>query len=73
MSFRIKGKARYIEISGGFWGIITSEGHKYRAVNMPEQFKEENHQVDCLAELLDLDFDIFMWGKAVRIISFKTN
>lgn len=73
MSFKLKGKANYIDLSGGFWGIIADDGKKFRAVNMPEQFKAKDYLVDCLAEVVDMDFDIFMWGKPIRIISFKTS
>jgi hypothetical protein len=73
MNIKLKGKAKYIDLSGGFWGIIGNDGKEYRAINMPEQFKEEACEVHCLAEIVDLDFDIFMWGIPIRIISFKTS
>lgn len=41
-------------------------------LNMPEQLKYPGRVVGVEAENVDDNFDIFMWGKPVRIVSFAT-
>ncbi len=55
----------------GFWGIVGDDGVDYRPVNMPEQLKKKGKKVTITAELTD-DMSIFMWGTAIKIISFET-
>ena len=72
MSFRIKGHVKRIDLLEGFWGIVSDNGKEYRAVNMPQQYKEEGVLIECLAEILEDVSDMYMWGTVIRIISFKT-
>lgn len=68
----IRGKAKFINLETGFWGIIADDGSEYRPVNMPDQLKYDGARVRCKAQLLDDDFSIHMWGQAVRVIGFHT-
>lgn len=72
MSFKIKGQVNRIALLDGFWGIVAKDGTEYRAVNMPQQYKEEGVSIECLAEKLEDVSDMYMWGTIIRIISFKT-
>ena len=71
MSFKIKGKAKYLNIGSGFWGIIDSKGNEWLPINMPEQLKSDGQNVECRATDHDGD-SMHMWGKLVKIVSFKT-
>ncbi len=71
MSFKIKGEAKYIDLGTGFWGIVDDKGGEWLPVNMPEQLKYEGKRVECRAIESD-GFSMHMWGKLVRIVSFKT-
>lgn len=68
---KIKGKATYIELGTGFWGIVTADGQQFQPINMPEQLKYEGQQVECEAQHADV-MTMNMWGQTVEIISFKT-
>lgn len=72
MSFKITGTAVYVDLYDGFWGIKSNDGKKYRAVNMPEQFKKEGAKLECRANKLEDESDMYMWGEIIRIVSFKT-
>ena len=73
MSVKIKGKAHFQNLEGGFWSIVSSNGEKLRPQMMPVQFQEEGADIECRVDYLDDDdFGIQMWGFAVRIVSFKT-
>jgi hypothetical protein len=70
--FKISGKASFQNIEMGFWGIVSSNGKKYRPINMPEQLKIDGAEVHCVAREVEYDIDIFMWGSPVEIVSFET-
>ncbi len=67
----ITGKVTYQQLGTGFWGIIDSSGNEWRPVNMPEQLKIAGKKVSVTIKEVD-DMSIFMWGTAVRILSFST-
>jgi len=68
---RIKGKVVYQNLEMGFWGIVASNGKKYRPVNMPEQLKTEGAEVSLIVKEVD-EMSFIMWGTPVRIVSFHT-
>ncbi len=72
MSVKVRGRAKYQEIEGGFWSIISDQGEQLRPQMMPVQFQEEDAIIECRIVYLDDDFGFQMWGAAVRIVSFKT-
>lgn len=69
---RISGTAQYQNIGLGFWGIITAGGEQYRPVNMPKELEKEGMSIRCKAIEIHDDESIFMWGKAIKIVSFET-
>lgn len=68
----IKGKAVYLEIEGGFWGIESDSGKKYTPINMPDQLKSRGANVKVTAEILKDAVSLSMWGETIRIIGFET-
>jgi hypothetical protein len=71
-TFRIEGSVIRVDVGPGCWGIIDPQGQEWRLVNMPEQLKYPNKIIAVEVEDVEDNFDIFMWGKPVRIISFGT-
>jgi len=69
---KITGKVVYVDVEGGFWGIVDEKGSKWVAVPMPEQLKQEGAKVHITALELEDQDTIFMWGTAVKILSFHT-
>ncbi len=68
---RINGKVVYQNLGPGCWGVVDKSGKEYRLVNMPEQLKHEGEEVSLIVKEVD-DMSMFMWGTAVRVISFHT-
>lgn len=68
----IRGKAIYVSLEMGFWGIQTPSGKKYLPINMPEQLKENGSIVACKAIVVDDVVSMQMWGTPVKIVSFET-
>lgn len=69
---RINGTVSYQNFSGGFYGIVADNGTEYRPVNMPEQLKKNGARVSVVVAKSREEVSMFMWGEAVRIISFHT-
>lgn len=67
----IKGKAKYVNLEMGFWGIEAMNGKKYMPINMPEQLKTNGATVECKAVVVEMD-TFTQWGEVVKIISFET-
>ncbi len=67
----LKGIAKYIELEMGFWGIVTEEAD-YFPLNMPEQLKANNTQIECTVEILEDVVTMHNWGQPCNILSFKT-
>jgi hypothetical protein len=69
---KIKGKVSFQNLGTGFYGIIDHKGNEWRPISMPEQLKYDGKEVEIVAKEVDEEMSIFMWGTAVKIISFKT-
>lgn len=72
MSTWTKGIVKFVDIGPGFFGIVTSKGEELLPLNLPEQLKYEGKEIEVLATDATDNMSMFMWGKAVKIIGFKT-
>ncbi len=65
------GTVRYIELEGGFYGIVTDDGRKLDPVNLPAEFQKDGLRLEARVAPLRDRVSIHMWGTPVRIIEFK--
>lgn len=71
MIMKFKAKVKYIDLSGGFWGLVTADGLHYQPINLDISCQQEDIELEVEGkELLDT-ISIFMWGKSFEITSFK--
>ena len=67
----ITGTVQYVDVEGGFHGIVADDGTKLDPVNLPEDFRKDGVRVQVqIVEVKDA-VSIHMWGKVVRIIDIK--
>jgi hypothetical protein len=71
-TIEIIGKAFYKNVGMGAWGILDQSGTEFRPINMPDQLKNNQGEVRCIAVHVDEDVSMHMWGTPVKIISFHT-
>lgn len=71
-SKNIKGKVVYQNLGMGFWGIVDQDGNEWRPINMPEQLKYDGKEVSVSIKEVEEDVSMFMWGTAVKVLSFET-
>lgn len=68
---KISGHVTYVELSGGFWGIISSDGEQYQPVSpIPANLQKEGLKVTARVSPA-AGMSIFMWGTQVKIDSIN--
>lgn len=65
------GVVKYVELEGGFWGIITTENVKYEPVNLEHKYRKEDLEVSGELKIVENTATIRMWGKPVEIIEIR--
>jgi len=66
-----EGTIVYKEFEGGFFGIITDDGNKYKPVNLPVNFQRGGLRITFEGKLNADLVGIHMWGKLIEIINMK--
>jgi hypothetical protein len=49
----IEGNVRYLDLEGGFWGIVGSDGKNYDPVNLNTKYQTDGQLVKVEAEILE--------------------
>lgn len=69
--FTMNGTVRYIDLEGGFFGIVAEDGSHFLPMNLPEEYRVDNLCVAFTARKLDDVNTIYMWGTIVQILSIQ--
>ncbi len=70
------GEVQYIDLEGGFYGIIGDDGKYYDPINLPTKFQEDELKVSYVLKILENQTSIHVWGTVVKILEIeqdKTN
>ena len=63
----ISGKITFVDLSGGFWGIVGDNGQNYQPTKpLPKSLQEEGKKVKAQVEQAS-GMSIFMWGTQVDV------
>ena len=62
------GEINYINLEGGFYGIISSDGKCYDPINLPSEFKNDGLQINYKVKVLPDQVCFHMWGILVEIL-----
>ncbi|MEW5760545.1 MAG: carboxypeptidase regulatory-like domain-containing protein, partial [Candidatus Thermoplasmatota archaeon] len=65
------GTIKYIDLEGGFWGIISDDNNSYDPTNLPEEFQVDGLRVYFEAKILEDQAGIDQWGTIVEIIKIE--
>lgn len=65
------GTVRYIQLEGGFWGIISEDGEKYYPLNLPEKFKQDELGIKFKIKVKEGIATTAMWGKPVEVLHME--
>ncbi len=67
--FSLLGTVRYIDLEGGFYGIVGKNGSRYHPVNLGSLWKKDGLQVSATVRPDEGGMGIYMWGQEVEIIT----
>lgn len=65
------GTVEFIDLEGGFYGIIATGGEHYLPLNLPEAFMVDGLKVTFTARTAPDTNTIYMWGTPVTILSIE--
>ncbi|MBI2831089.1 MAG: hypothetical protein HYX79_02395 [Chloroflexi bacterium] len=65
------GTITYLNLEGGFYGIVGDDGQKYDPMNLDRAFQQDGLKVKFQVKLRKDVATIRMWGTPVEIISIE--
>mgnify|MGYP006289207033 CR=1 FL=1 len=64
-SFR--GTIKYVDLEGGFYGIIDDSGARYRPLNLMPEYRKDSLAVEGSGFIRDDVVSFHMWGRPLSI------
>lgn len=71
VSLENTGTIKYINLEGGFYGIISDNGQKLDPINLKKEFKKDGLRVKFVYSIKKGAMSIHQWGKIIEIISIR--
>ncbi len=65
------GTIKYVNLEGGFYGIVSDNGQKLDPVNLKNELKKDGLRVKFVYSLKKSGANIHQWGKIIEIISIR--
>lgn len=66
-----EGTVQYVDLEGGFYGILGEDGAKYNPMNLSEAYKEDGLRVRFRFRSREDVMTTQMWGQNVEIIEIE--
>jgi hypothetical protein len=63
----IRGTVVYVEVEGGFYGLVADDGARYDPGGLPEAFRRDGLRVKFAGKVLDDQMSFHMWGQIFQI------
>jgi hypothetical protein len=69
MTGRAKGSGTvvFIELEGGFYGIVSDGGERYDPLNLDDEFKTDGLRIRFEAMTIQEQVGIHMWGELAEV------
>lgn len=65
------GTVTYIDLEGGFYGIVADDGERYLPADLPVEFREDDLRVMFVVDITSETATIQQWGTPVEIVSME--
>ncbi len=65
------GTVKFMDLEGGFFGIITASGEKHDPINLDEDYKIDGLSVSYSYKVHKDMMSIHMWGTIIEIIEIE--
>lgn len=66
-----EGTVVYVNLEGGFWGIITDRNENFDVTNLPVEFRQDSLRVGFLYKFSEQQVSIHQWGRIIDLIEIK--
>ncbi len=66
------GTIRFIDLEGGFYGIVADDGQRFDAGTLGESFQQDGLRVRFTVRERTGVMSIRMWGRIVEVVSLTT-
>ncbi len=66
-----RGTVTYIDVEGGFYGIVTGDDGRWDPINLTTEFMQDGLKVKFRAKLRKDLVSCHMWGTLIEIISIE--
>lgn len=63
----LQGTVRYLNLEGGFWGIIADNGQKILPKNLPQEYRKDGIRLSFSAQEITGMMTIQQWGKLANL------
>lgn len=61
------GAITYVDLEGGFYGLVADDGTKYNVINLEDAFKEDGLRVRFRGTVRDDLMTTRMWGRNLEV------
>lgn len=61
------GTVQYVDLEGGFYGLVADDGTRYDPSGLPEEFEEDGLRVEFRVEPREGVLTTRMWGQVVDL------
>ncbi|HWR38483.1 MAG TPA: hypothetical protein VN611_03205 [Patescibacteria group bacterium] len=68
---QLSGEIRYVNLAGGFYGIVGDDGVRYQPLNLPYKFRKDGLAVKFTALPKNDTVTFLMWGAVVEIVNME--
>ena len=69
--FMATGTVVFIDLEGGFWGIMADDGHRYDPGKLANDFRKEGLRVQMQGRVRTGAVSLRMWGQPIEVLSIK--
>lgn len=66
----ITATVQYVDLEGGFWGLVGDNGESYEPIDMPADMQRDGLHCSVTVSFPDV-MTTRMWGVPVKIIRFE--
>jgi len=66
-----RGKVKYIDLEGGFYGIVDDTGSGYLPINLSDEFKVDGLSVEGIGKLEEGVYTVYMWGIPIEVLKIE--
>ncbi|WP_292522099.1 DUF333 domain-containing protein [Methanoculleus sp.] len=65
------GTVTYVDLEGGFYGIVADDGERYLPADLPAEYREDGLRVTFTADIASETVTIQQWGTPVEIVNIE--